>query len=64
MPLLAVANIYWFLLPLVLAISLVFNATRHEHGRPIFLGAVRWMTYCLVFMAIVFVVLLVLSWWT
>ena len=30
-PLLATTNIYWFLFPLVLAISLVFSATRHEY---------------------------------
>ena len=62
-PLLATTNIYWFLVPLVLAISLVFSATRHEHWQPIFSGAMRLATWSLVLLGIVFLVLLGASWW-
>ena len=61
--LLATTNIYWFLVPLVLAINLVFSATRHEHWQPIVSGAMRSATWSMVFLGIVFLVLLVVSWW-
>jgi hypothetical protein len=62
-PLLATTNIYWFLVPLVLVISLVFSATRHEHWQTIVLRAMRSATWSMVFLGIVFLVLLVISWW-
>ena len=62
-PLLATANIYWFLVPLVLAISLVFSATRHEHWQPILSGAMRSATWSMILLGIVFLLLLVVSWW-
>ncbi len=62
-PVLATTNIYWFLAPLVLAISLVFSATRHEDLPPIFLGSIRLATSSMVLLGIVFLVLLVVSWW-
>ena len=62
-PLLATANIYWFLVPLVLAISLVFSATRHEHWSPIFSGAMRSAMWSMILLGIVFFLLLVVSWW-
>lgn len=62
-PVLATTNIYWFLAPLVLVISLVFSATRHEDLPPIFLGAIRSATWSMVLLGIVFLVLLGISWW-
>lgn len=51
-----------YYLPLIVAISLVFGATRHEDLTLIMkhaIGTARWITG---FMAIVFVVLLVMDW--
>jgi len=51
-----------YYLPLIIAISLVFGATRHEDLRLILRHAAhtaRWITG---FMAIVFAVLLVMDW--
>ena len=62
-PILATINIYWFVLPLVVVISLVFSATRHEHWQPIVSGAIRTGIWLLVFLGIFFLVLFVVSWW-
>jgi hypothetical protein len=51
-----------YYLPLIIAISLVFGATRHENLKLILRHAfqtARWITG---FMAIVFAVLLVIDW--
>jgi hypothetical protein len=40
------ANVYWLVLPLVVAISLVYSASRHESWRRIWVHALRlclWM---------------------
>ena len=44
-------NVYWFILPLVVAISLVYAASRHESWSRIFQHALRlslWITGILV----------------
>ncbi len=56
-------NRLWYSLPLVVVISLVYAATRHELMRPILEHAVRFGLWILGFMAIVFLVLVVLSMW-
>lgn len=38
---LASIHVYWFVIPLVLAISLVYSASRHESWRKIFGQAAR-----------------------
>jgi hypothetical protein len=50
-------------LPLVVVISLVFSATRHEHWKPIVSGAIRTGTFLLFFLGIFFLLLFVISWW-
>jgi hypothetical protein len=62
--LLAVAGIndMWYALPLVVAVSLVYSATRHEQMGPILVHALRIGLWILGFMAVIFVVLLLLSW--
>jgi hypothetical protein len=62
-PVLASINVYWFVLPLVVVISLVFSATRHEHWKPIVSGAIRTGTFLLFFLGIFFLLLFVISWW-
>lgn len=55
-------NPLWFFLPLVLAVSLVYGATRHEHMGPILHHALRAGVWILSFMGGIFLVLLVISW--
>ncbi|HUT93713.1 MAG TPA: hypothetical protein VMY37_29890 [Thermoguttaceae bacterium] len=50
-------NDLWFALPLVIAVSLVYAATRHESMAPILRHAMRIGTWIVGFMVVVFVVL-------
>jgi hypothetical protein len=56
-------NRMWYSLPLVVVISLVYSATRHEAMRPILEHALRFGLWVLAFMFIVFVVLTLLTLW-
>jgi hypothetical protein len=56
------ANTVWYALPLVVAVSLVYAATRHEQMKPILAHAWRVGVWISVFMGIVLAVLLVVSW--
>lgn len=62
-PLLAAAHIndLWYSVPLIVAVSLVYSATRHEAMEPILSGAVRIGAWITGFMAFFFVVLLLMS---
>lgn len=57
--LLAVLGIwdFWFALPLIVAVSLVYSATRHEQMGPILRHAVRVGIWIVGFMVIVFLIL-------
>jgi hypothetical protein len=59
-PLLAVVSL-WFALPLIVSVSLVCAATRHEHIGPILNHAVRFGLWIVVFMAVVMGVLTLLE---
>lgn len=52
----------WFSIPLIVSISLVYGATRHEQMMPILQHAWRTARWILGFMAIVVVILTVTSW--
>ena len=52
----------WYALPLVVAVSLVYAATRHEQMEPILGHAVRVAAWIAGFMGIVFLVVLAVSW--
>jgi hypothetical protein len=52
----------WYALPLIVAVSLVYAATRHEEAVPILKHALRIGLWIVGFMAVVFVVLLIISW--
>jgi hypothetical protein len=54
----------WYALPLIVAISLVYAATRHERMRAILLHAGHTALWIFGFMAVVFVLLVLLSWYT
>jgi hypothetical protein len=56
-------NQLWYALPLIVAISLVYAATRHEAMTPILLHAVRLGGWITGFMAFLFAVLMGVSWW-
>lgn len=57
------ANQLWFALPLILVVSLVYGATRHETVPGILLNAYRAAIWILSFMAIIFGILFVVSRW-
>jgi hypothetical protein len=54
---------FWYALPLVIVVSLVYSATRHEQMAPILAHAFRIGIWIVGFMVIVFLVLLLISWW-
>lgn len=54
-------SVSWHLIPLALVVSLAYNASRYEDTRVILLRATRYMAMILLFMGLVFLVLLVLS---
>jgi hypothetical protein len=53
----------WYAAPLVVAVSLVYAATRHERTDLILRHAVRTAGSIVVFMAVVFAVLWLVTWW-
>ncbi|MGA2068908.1 MAG: hypothetical protein ABSG86_28395 [Thermoguttaceae bacterium] len=55
-------NDLWYALPLVVAASLVYAATRHEQIGPILRHALRIGAWILGFMGIIFVVLWGVCW--
>jgi hypothetical protein len=55
-------NDLWFALPLVIAVSLVYAATRHEAMGPILRRAMRFAAWIVGFMVVVFIVLLLAMW--
>lgn len=62
-PLLASSvNHLWYMVPLIVSISLVYGATRHEFMRPIFANAIRAGWWIVSFMGVIFLILLILGW--
>jgi hypothetical protein len=55
-------NQFWYLLPLLVSVSLVYGATRHELMHPILIHAWRSAVWMVSFMFSVFVVIWVLTW--
>lgn len=56
-------NQLWYALPLIVAVSLVYAATRHEEMGQILAHALRIGVWIVGFMAVVFVILAAMSWW-
>jgi hypothetical protein len=52
----------WYAVPLIIAVSLVYAATRHEQMRPILIHAGRVGIWIAGFMVAVFVVIEFVSW--
>jgi hypothetical protein len=57
-------NDLWYALPLIVVVSLVYAATRHEEMNPILNHAARIGVWIVGFMTAVFLVLAFLSWMT
>ena len=53
----------WYIVPLILSVSLVYGATRHELWRPILINAWHTAVWMLVFMGSIFAVLYAVSWY-
>jgi hypothetical protein len=60
--LLAAIGFQWFLAPLIVSVSLVYAATRHEYMEPILRHAFRFALGIVVFMGIVWAILAIMSW--
>ena len=60
---LAEVNLMWYSLPLIVVISLVYSATRHEAMSAIFSHALRLGITIAGFMAAILVVLAAISFW-
>jgi hypothetical protein len=60
--LLAAISQYWYSVPLIVVVSLVYSATRHELMRPILAHAGRTAIWITGFMVVVFLLLSWLSW--
>lgn len=54
----------WYAVPAIIAVSLVYSATRHELMRPILVHAGRVALWIVTFMLMVFVVLETIAWFT
>ena len=52
----------WYALPMVICVSLVCAATRHEEIGPILNHAVRFAIWILIFMGIVMAILGLMDW--
>jgi hypothetical protein len=61
---LAQVHMMWYSLPLIVAISLVYSATRHEAMQPILAHALRLGIMIALFMAAIWVALVLLAYWT
>jgi len=53
----------WYSVPLIVVISLVYSATRHEDMRFIMAHSLRLGMMITLFMAAIMAVLFVLGWW-
>lgn len=53
----------WYSVPLIVVISLVYGATRHENLREIFSHAIRSAIWVVGFMAVIFMLIWVAGFW-
>jgi len=57
------SHFLWHAIPIIIAISLVYGATRHELMGPILHSAYRTTVWILGFVAVIAVILILISWW-
>lgn len=60
-PLLAVSRM-WYCVPLIVSVSLVYGATRHEYMSQILEHSLRFGTWVITFMLAIFAVIFIASW--
>ena len=53
----------WYAIPLIVVVSLVYSATRHEEPMPIMVQSLRTGVWIVSFMAVVFGILMFIAWW-
>ena len=53
----------WYAVPLIVVVSLVYSATRHEEPMPIMIQSLRTGVWIISFMAVVFAILMIIAWW-
>ncbi len=53
----------WHAIPIILGISLVYAATRHERMADILYSSYRTAQWIVSFIAVVVAILMVISWW-
>ena len=56
-------NQLWYAVPLIVVISLVYGATRHENLKEILIQTYRSAVWVIGFMAIIFAVIFVAGYW-
>lgn len=54
---------FWYALPLIVAISLVYAGTRYEAMSDILSRALRMASWSVFFLALFFVFLFLIAWW-
>jgi hypothetical protein len=54
---------FWYALPLIAAISLVYAGTRYEAMEDILARALRMAFWTVLFLSLFFVVLFLVAWW-
>lgn len=54
---------FWYCVPLVVVVSLVYGATRHEHLREILVHAFRSAVWLVTFMGAIFAMIWVAGYW-
>jgi hypothetical protein len=54
---------FWYAVPLIVSVSLVYGATRHEHLKPILIHSLRSAVWVTGFMAIIFAVIWLAGFW-
>ncbi len=54
----------WYSIPLIVVVSLVYGATRHEHLKEILMHSARSAIWVVGFMAVIFALIWVAGFWT
>ena len=53
----------WYAIPLIVAVSLVYGATRHENLKEILIQSYRSAVWVIGFMAIIFAIIFIAGYW-
>ena len=53
----------WYAVPLIVVVSLVYSATRHEETGAIMVQSLRTGVWIVCFMAVIFAILIIVAWW-